>query len=1006
MTEEILLKEKYKQAIGLGFSLSKIQMHLINKDQDKVVVLDKNQNIVFFNDSYKNLYEKISFGKKNPSLGDKFTVNKLKTVWDRAIQKALQGEHSRFFDSYVFDNEINTDIIFSSPLQNHNNDITGCVIFGKMMKNDSNDVKKTSSIPIQPNLAKLYKGSSLAIITSLGYGMYNCNEDFEKMTGYTNEEINSLGISVIFHPDEKQETLEMMLRLHAGEFDSFHMRRRYIRKNGTELWASSSLATIKDENGDVISHIVLAKEISEEQKLEQAFKESEIRFKQLFDHNPTAILIREIGTQSYTQANQAFYDLFGYSNDELRKINRKDLMVQSDIAEIKPLMKKLINKEISSFKIEKQFKKKNGELFWAIVTRSIVDFGEKKYVIGQIEDSSQEKKMEFALKESEARMRTMFMGTADKFIAVDKDYKLIYFNESAAKDLPELFELDRLEEGIEMLPIKNKRLRKMWLEHYNKALAGESFELEKKYPIGIKDRIDIVAFSPIRDSDGEILGLSIIGKEVTNLIKTQEALQLSEARLKEAHQLAKLGNWEYDLRLKKFIGSEETQEIFKFPVESPPVNESLIFDYVHPDDREELDKHVKDVYKLHTNLDIQLRMKNFKGETIYVHATGKPFVENDQVIKAFGTIQDITKQKEIELNLFRASEEYIDLFSEMLDGVVITSTEGKMINANKAAENILGYSKEELQALNIPDIVYEEDREKSIEFLELLISQGYYEDYQGRVVKKNGEIVYIQVNSKAIYDENNNMVGSRDIFRDITKIKKVEEKREQLVKELGEVNNELKEFAHIVSHDLKAPLRHIKSISNWLQNDYKDILGKEAAKQFALLDNRVTRMHQFINGIFEYTKIGRIKHQRELMNINEIINVSLELLNIPSHVKLIRQDDFPMILGEKIKIQQVFQNLIGNAIKYNDKPNPEIKIGYRDLKTHHAFSVSDNGEGINERNFEKIFQIFQTLHPKDNFESTGIGLTIVKRIVKQHGGEVNVKSDVGIGTTFEFTLEK
>ena len=165
-------------------------------------------------------------------------------------------------------------------------------------------------------------------------------------------------------------------------------------------------------------------------------------------------------------------------------------------------------------------------------------------------------------------------------------------------------------------------------------------------------------------------------------------------------------------------------------------------------------------------------------------------------------------------------------------------------------------------------------------------------------------------------------------------------------------------------------------------------------------------MHQFINGIFEYTKLGRIKQQHELINIDEIIATSIDLLNIPYHVSIIKKGNFPMILGEKIKIQQVFQNLISNAIKYNDKPKPEITIDYQDLDKFHSFSISDNGKGIDQRNFEKIFQIFQTLQPKDSFESTGIGLTIVKRIVKQHGGKINVESKIGLGTTFEFTLEK
>ena len=1002
MIEEVKIQEKYKKAIELGFSISKIQMHLINKDKDKVLVLDKEQKIVFFNDALKVLSQQLFSEREIYQLGKKFSVQKLKEVWQKAIQNSFDGEHTRFFDSYVVNEEIVTDIIFISPLTNKNNEITGCVIFGKKISNDKN----IPNLNQEPNLNHLYKSSQLAIVSSLGYGMYSCNKEFERLTGYTNEEINSLGISVIFHPEEKDETLEMMLRLHSGEFDSVHMRRRYIRKNGSELWASVSLATIKDENSEVISHIVLAKEISEEQKIEQAFKESEIRFKQLYDHNPLPIIIREVGSISYTRANKAFYQLYGYTEEEFEGLTRKDFWVVDDTEEIKPLIQKLVNKELKSFKQTKQYKKKGGDIFWAEITRSLVSFGDKQYVIGIVKDTDQEKKMELALKESEAQMRTMFMGTADKFIAVDKNYRLIYFNESAAKDLPPLFELEKLEVGVEMLCKKNKRLRKMWLDHFDKGLSGESFELEKKYPIGIKDRTDMVAFSPIKNPKGEIIGVTMIGKEITNLIKTQEALKVSESRLQEAHNLAKLGNWEYNIEKNIFIGSKEILQIFKFPPDFPPIELEEMYKRVHPEDIDELNRQTRDILTSNKEADIQIRILNHEKDWIYIQGTGRPYVKEGKVIKVFGTIQDITKQKEVELNLFKTSEEYRNLFKEMLDAIVITNAKGKVLDANEAGLDLLGYTLEELKSIHLPDIVYEKDRKRSKENLELLKSQGYYKGYEGRVIRKNGELRYIQVNSTATYDEAGNMTGSRDIIRDITELKSIETKREQLFKELEDVNNELKQFAYIVSHDLKAPLRHIKSISSWLQQDYMDTLDEKGKDQLQLLNNRVTRLHAFINGIFEYTKIGRIKKQAELININEIINNISDLLNIQKNVTLDIQPDMPMVLGEKIKIQQVFQNLISNAIKYNDKSHPEIKITYKNLGNHHQFSVTDNGKGINERNFEKIFQIFQTLQPKDNFESTGIGLTIVKRIVKQHGGDIYVKSKLGIGTTFEFTLEK
>ena len=165
-------------------------------------------------------------------------------------------------------------------------------------------------------------------------------------------------------------------------------------------------------------------------------------------------------------------------------------------------------------------------------------------------------------------------------------------------------------------------------------------------------------------------------------------------------------------------------------------------------------------------------------------------------------------------------------------------------------------------------------------------------------------------------------------------------------------------------------------------------------------------MHSFINGIFEYTKVGRIEETKEIVAVEEIIQNAKLMVDLKENVEISILNKLPEIYCEKIKIEQVFQNLISNAVKYNDKDICKIEIDYEDLSTHYLFRIKDNGKGMEEKNFEKIFQIFQTLQSKDDFESTGIGLSIVKRIVQLHGGEITVKSTLGEYTIFEFTLKK
>jgi signal transduction histidine kinase len=173
-----------------------------------------------------------------------------------------------------------------------------------------------------------------------------------------------------------------------------------------------------------------------------------------------------------------------------------------------------------------------------------------------------------------------------------------------------------------------------------------------------------------------------------------------------------------------------------------------------------------------------------------------------------------------------------------------------------------------------------------------------------------------------------------------------------------------------------------------------------------LLVNRVERMKNFIEGILQYSRVTRVKENYVEIDLNKIIKEIIELLSPPENIKIIVNTELPTIKGEIIYIEQIYQNLISNAIKFMDKPEGEINISCSSKEDFWEFSVSDNGAGIDEKYFNKIFMIFQTLQPRDKFESTGIGLSIVKKIVETNGGKIWLESVINKGTTFYFTLPK
>ncbi len=223
---------------------------------------------------------------------------------------------------------------------------------------------------------------------------------------------------------------------------------------------------------------------------------------------------------------------------------------------------------------------------------------------------------------------------------------------------------------------------------------------------------------------------------------------------------------------------------------------------------------------------------------------------------------------------------------------------------------------------------------------------------------------------------------------------------------LEKKNAELDKFASIVSHDLKAPLRAIGNLTGWIEEDAGESFAPDVRENFNTIKGRVKRMEDLINAILEYSKADRKKSDDVAIDTKALIEDIVEFNGKPDNCTITIQEKMPQIVGDKIKMQQVFANLINNAIKYTDKDQIEIKITSKETKENFEFSIADNGPGIDAQYHEKIFVIFQTLNRRDDVESTGVGLAIVKKIVDEEDGKIWVESEPGKGANFKFIIPK
>ncbi|HVK96510.1 MAG TPA: ATP-binding protein, partial [Flavisolibacter sp.] len=226
------------------------------------------------------------------------------------------------------------------------------------------------------------------------------------------------------------------------------------------------------------------------------------------------------------------------------------------------------------------------------------------------------------------------------------------------------------------------------------------------------------------------------------------------------------------------------------------------------------------------------------------------------------------------------------------------------------------------------------------------------------------------------------------------------------IKQLKRSNDELDKFAHIVSHDMKAPLRGISNIVSWIEEDHYDELSPKVKEYFDLIKGRLNRSENLIQGILSYARINKdVEHQEEV-NVNHLVKDAIENTPVDKKLQIHIDDQLPVIFSEKIPLLQVFSNLLSNAVKYHDKEDGFIKIFHKDHGSHYEFFVEDNGPGIASHYHHKIFIIFQTLQERDSFESTGVGLAIVKKILDDRKEKINLISEPGKGTLFSFTWSK
>ncbi|MGB7485603.1 MAG: PAS domain S-box protein [Phormidesmis sp.] len=399
----------------------------------------------------------------------------------------------------------------------------------------------------------------------------------------------------------------------------------------------------------------------------------------------------------------------------------------------------------------------------------------------------------------------------------------------------------------------------------------------------------------------------------------------------------------------------------------------------------------------------------------------KAFPLNDQCVGV--AFENITRRKQHETAHRENEEQLRIIFDQASVGMARLSLDGRWIQVNQQLCELLGYSRSALIGASFSAVTHPDDIEISQLARQRLLGdslEDLQETFEKRYTTSEGSTLWVTVTISAVRDSANQPRYFIATIQDITAQKQatqtLQRQKDDLItvnmmltetmSRLEERNQELDQFAYVTSHDLKAPLRAIANLATWIEEDLEGELPEENKAQFELLKSRVKRMEGLINGLLEYSRVDRTHQSHERVDVADLIDEVVDSISPPAGFKIELDPNLPVLESKKVPLRQVFSNLITNAVKHHDQPDGTIRISARPVDSFYEFTVADDGPGIEPAYHDKIFVIFQTLQSRDDFESTGIGLSLVQKIVRSEGGTISLNSTLGAGAAFRFTWPK
>jgi PAS domain S-box-containing protein len=376
--------------------------------------------------------------------------------------------------------------------------------------------------------------------------------------------------------------------------------------------------------------------------------------------------------------------------------------------------------------------------------------------------------------------------------------------------------------------------------------------------------------------------------------------------------------------------------------------------------------------------------------------------DRGQLVAVGVTTHDLSPLKHAETRLMRMNK----VFMESQTPMSILDLQGRVLDSNPASDRLLGWTREERLGQLPAKITMPEFRARALSLIERVLKDGKVDDFEFEVWTKEEEVLYLLVGLSLLRDDAGGPIGIAVVAKDITERKHAARGLARAAKELEQSNRELQDFAFVMSHDLQEPLRSIVGFSKLLQERAGSSLDGESLRYLDVVQRSGKKLQSLIKDLLSYAKLGRDDWERSPMDLSAACDAAIEQLQsaITEAGGEVTREKLPVVRGDPAQLTLVFQNLIGNAIKYRGERPPRVNVSADRAVSGWEVSVRDNGLGIAPEFHQKIFEVFERLHPYEQVPGTGMGLAICKKIVERHGGRIWVESEPGQGSTFRFTI--